>query len=98
MKKLVLFLLCFFALSAAAQVTTDPAIIPVGYTGQVTITFDPTKGDKGMVGATDCYLYSCLEVDNNGEWKYQLAPWPSKSDKTRMTKKGSNWELVIPNL
>ena len=98
MKKLVLFLLCFFALSAVAQVSTDPAIIPVGYTGQVTITFDPTKGDKGMVGATECYLYSCLEVDNNGEWKYQLAPWPSKSDKTRMTKNGSNWELVIPNL
>ena len=98
MKKLVLFLLCFFALSAAAQVTTDPAILQQGYTGPVTLTFDPSQGDKGMMNATECYLYSCVEVNNSGKWEYQLANWPSKSEKTKMTKSGSKWVLNIPNL
>ena len=99
MKKFsILFLMSLFALIAVAQVTTDPEIIQLNYTGQVTIKFDPTKGDGGMKTATECYMYSCVEVDNAGGWKYELAPWPSKSEKTKMTKNGDHWELVIPNL
>lgn len=98
MKRFSLFLLCFCALSAMAQVTTTPAILQQGYTGEVTLTFNPNEGDKGMVGATECYLYSCVEVNASGKWEYQLAAWPSKSDKTKMTKVGSNWEITIPNL
>ncbi len=98
MRKLLLGIVVLFALSAAAQVTTDPAIIPVGSTAQVTIKFDPTKGDGGMKAATECYMYSCVEVDNSGKWEYQLAAWPSKSDKTKMTKVADHWEIVIPNL
>ena len=98
MRKIILSILVFVAACVSAQVTTTPAIIPVDYTGQVTITFDPSLGDKGMVGASECYLYSCVEVDNSGKWEYQLAPWPSNSTKTRMTKSGSKWEITIPDL
>ena len=100
MKKIfsLMFLLLLAILYINAQVTTSPSIIEPGYTGQVVITFDPSKGDGGMVGATECYLYSCVEVDNNGRWAYQLANWPSKTTKTQMTKVGNNWEIVIPNL
>ena len=99
MKKFsILFLMSLLAMIAVAQVTTDPEAIQLNYTGQVTIKFDPTKGDGGMKTATVCYMYSCVEVDNSGKWEYQLAAWPSKSDKTKMTKNGDHWELVIPNL
>ena len=99
MKKFTfLFLLSLSSLFVAAQVTTDPAVIQPNYTGQVIIKFDPTKGDGGMKNATVCYMYSCVEVDNSGKWEYQLAAWPSKSEKTKMTKNGDHWELVIPNL
>lgn len=98
MRKIILSILVLVAACTSAQVTTNPAIIPVDYTGQVTITFDPSLGDKGMVSATECYLYSCVEVDNSGKWEYQLAPWPSNSAKTRMTKSGNKWEITIPDL
>lgn len=97
MKKLfsLVALLCAWCY-VVAQVTTIPAILQKGYTGEVKIIFNPNEGDKGMVGATECYLYSCADVGSG--WQYQLAPWPSKSDKTKMTKVGDNWEITIPNL
>ena len=98
MRKIIISLLLLVAMCAFAQVTTEPAIIQQGYTGQVKFIFNPNEGDKGMVGATECYLYSCVEVNASGKWEYQLAAWPSKSDKTKMTKNGSNWEITIPNL
>ncbi len=103
MKKLTFILLCLFALKAAAQVTTDPAILQQGQTGSVKIIFDPAKGNKGMLGADSCFMYSCVQVDNQmkdgkPDWKYELAPWPSYSSKTRMTKSGSKWVITIPNL
>ena len=98
MRKIIISLLLLVAVGVSAQVTTEPAIVQQGYTGQVKLIFNPNEGDKGMVGATECYLYSCVEVNGSGKWEYQLAAWPSKSDKTKMTKNGSNWEITIPNL
>ena len=40
MKKLTLLLLSVFAITAVAQVTTIPAIIQKGYTGEVTIILE----------------------------------------------------------
>lgn len=100
---MILCLLAVVALSASAQVVTTPAILQQGYKGEVTITFDPAMGDKGLVDAKECYLYSCVQVDNKMDgakpkWEYQLADWPSKTDKTKMSKNGSKWEIKIPNL
>ena len=98
MRKIFMILVSLCAMYAAAQVTTNPDPIPLNYQGQVTITFDPAKGDGGMIGATECYMYTCCEVDNSGKWEYQVAAWPSNSEKTKMTKSGSNWVMTISNL
>ncbi len=103
MRKIFLSIFVLVVACASAQVTTDPAILVQGYSGQVTLTFDPTQGNGGMVGATECYLYSCVQVDNQMDggkpkWEYQLADWPSKSTKTKMTPDGDKWKLVISNL
>jgi len=101
MKKLTLLLFSVFALTAMAQVTTVPAIIQKGYTGEVTIIFNPNEGNKGMASATQCYAHtgvitSASTADN--DWKNVVEEWRKNTTKTKMTKDGSNWKLVIPNI
>ena len=101
MKKLTLLLLSVFALSAYAQVTTIPAIIQKGYDGEVTIIFNPNEGNKGMVGATQCYAHTGLITSassNDGDWKNVVEGWRANTSKTQLTQDGSNWKLVIPNI
>ncbi len=101
MRKLTLLLLSVFALSAIAQVTTVPAIIQKGYTGEVTIIFNPNEGNKGMSGATKCYAHTGLITSassNDGDWKNVVEGWRANTSKTQMTKDGNNWKLVIPNI
>ena len=81
MRKISLLLICFFALSAMAQITTNPAIIEKGYTGKIIITFDATKGSGGMVGATKCYAHTgyCTPTKNwinvvGQDWRSPNAP------------------------
>ena len=97
MKKLFSLLLCFVALSVAAQVTTSPAIIEPGYTGKITITFDPKGGNGGMASATKCYAHTgyCTKTKN---WLGVKADWRSASA-PQLTKTSDNkWELEIDNL
>ena len=86
--------------AAMAQVTTNPAIIEKGYKGQVTITFDPTKGNGGMASATKCYAHTGLITSaskNTGDWKNTVSTWRAAST-PQLTKNGAKWELVIPNI
>ena len=99
-KLFTLFLALFFYGMLVAQVTTTPAIIGQGYTGQVTITFDPSKGNGGMVGATKCYAHTGLitsESTSTSDWKNVLSSWRSV-DAPELNRKGDVWELVIPNI
>ena len=101
MRKLTLLFLSVFALAAVAQVTTVPAIIQKGYTGEVTIIFNPNEGNKGMVGATQCYAHTGLITSassNDGDWKNVVEGWRANTSKTQLTQDGSNWKLVIPNI
>ena len=101
MKKLTLLLLSVFALSAVAQVTTMPAIIQKGYDGEITIIFNPNEGNKGMTGATKCYAHTGLITSassSDGDWKNVVEGWRSNTAKTQLTKDGTNWKLVIPNI
>ena len=88
MKKLTLLLFSVFALTAMAQVTTVPAIIQKGYTGEVTIIFNPNEGNKGMASATQCYAHtgvitSASTADN--DWKNVVEEWRKNTTKTQMT-------------
>lgn len=83
---------------AWAQVTTVPAIIPLGYDGEVTIIFNPNQGNKGMVGATKCYAHIGISYDGQ-DWQ-KTGTWRDGKEKYKMTKNADgNWELKIsPNL
>jgi len=84
-----------------AQVTPSPNPIPVGYTGEVTITYDATKGNGGMVGATKCYAHTGLitaDSKNTGDWKNVIGSWRGATQ-PQLTSLGDNkWQLVIPNI
>ena len=90
----LLALLCMSCYILIAQVTTIPAILQKGYTGEVTIIFNPNEGNKGMQGATQCYAHT-------GYNNWQGAPeWRSGLAKHKMTKNADgNWELKLtPNM
>ena len=100
MRKLLICLVSLCALGLSAQVTTDPAIIEPGYTGQIIITFDPTAGNGGMVGATKCYAHTGLITaasSSDSDWKNVIGSWRSSSQ-PQLTKVGNNWQLVIDNM
>jgi len=98
MKRLsVLALLCVWCYVLIAQVKTTPAIIEKGYTGKITITFDPKAGNGGMATATKCYAHTgyCTATQNwqgviGKDWRSPNAP--------QLTKVGDKWELEIDNL
>jgi len=98
MRKITLLFLSVFALTATAQVTTIPSIIQKGYDGEVTIIFNPSEGNGGMVGATQCYAHTGATF-NGTQW--QNAPtWRGGEEKYKMTQNADgNWELKItPNI
>ena len=101
MRKLTLFLLLVFATMAMAQVTTVPGIIQKGYDGKISVVFNPNEGNKGMVGATQCYAHTGLITStsaNDGDWKHVIDGWRGTSTKGKMTKQGENWVLEIGNI
>ena len=102
MRKISLCLLALVAICVSAQVTTSPAIIEPGYTGKIIITFDPTKGNGGMVGASQCYVHTgyCTET---ADWQYDGksgvigGSWRSTSA-PKLTNVSGKWQLEINNM
>lgn len=101
MRKITLFLSLVLTTMVFAQVTTVPGIIQKGYDGQITIIFNPNEGNKGMVGANQCYAHTGLITSastNDGDWKNVVEQWRQNTSKTQLTKDGDNWKLVISNI
>ncbi len=101
MRKITLFLSLVFATIAMAQVTTVPGIIQKGYDGEITVIFNPNEGNKGMLGATQCYAHTGIITSassNDGDWKNVVEGWRANTAKTQLEKDGANWKLVIPNV
>lgn len=102
MKRLSVLVSIFIcALYAYAQVLPTPNPIPVGYTGEVVITFDATKGNGGMVGAAKCFAHTGLLTSaskNTGDWKNVIGTWRGATQ-PELTSVGDNlWQLTIPNI
>lgn len=100
MKKVLLMLFAVCTLCATAQVTTNPLIIPKGYTGEVIITFDPKGGTGGMATATKCFAHTGLitsQSKSNGDWKHTVSDWRA-ADTPELTQVGDKWQLTIPNM
>ena len=101
MRKIILSLLLLCAVGLAAQVTPNPDPIPKGYTGAVTIVFDATKGNGGMIGATKCYAHTGLITaasTSDTDWKNVIGTWRGTTQ-PQLTSLGNNkWQLDIPNI
>lgn len=88
------------ALTMFSQVTTTPAVIEKGYTGQVIITFDPTAGNGGMASATKCYCHTGLITSassSTSDWKNVVSSWRA-ANSPQLTKVDSKWQLTIPDI
>lgn len=99
----------FFTLTAVlctvlimAQVTTSPNPIPVGYTGQVTIVFDPAGGNGGMVGATKCYAHTGLITSasaSDSDWKNTVGSGWRSTDSPQLTATDDGkWQLTMTSI
>lgn len=100
-RTILLFLIALGALCVYAQVTTTPAIIEAGYTDTVVITFDPTKGNGGMAGATKCYAHTGLITaasSSDSDWKNVVGTWRNASQPQLTATGDGKWQLTIPNI
>ena len=93
--------LCFGIAATFAQVTVSPSPLYKGYTGKVTITFDPSAGNAGMASATACYAHTGLITSastDDSDWKYVPGSGWRASDEPELTQDGSVWKLEINNI
>ena len=101
MRKLVLSILVMCVACVFAQVTPTPNPIPVGYTGEVTITYDATKGNGALASATAIYAHTGLITSastSTGDWKNVIGTWGSTSQPALTKNAEGKWELTIPNI
>ena len=101
MRKILLSILVIAVTCAWAQVTPTPNPIPVGYTGEITIVFDATKGSGGMIGATKCYAHTGLITSastSDSDWKNVIGSWRGASQPQLTSLGNDKWQLVIPNM
>ena len=97
MRKFFLGLAVLFALYVSAQVTTEPSIINSGYTGKITITFNPLKGNAGMKDATQCYVHTgyCTE---KSDWLGVIGSWRGSTQPQLTKTSDGKWQLEINNM
>ena len=101
MRKIILSILVIAVTCAWAQVTPTPNPIPVGYTGEITIVFDATKGSGGMIGATKCYAHTGLITaasTSGSDWKNTIGSWRGATQPQLTSLGNDKWQLVIPNM
>lgn len=98
MKKILhtLFFILIPIIGRSQVAVSNPAFVTED--GNIEITFDATQGNKGMVGATDCYAHTGLitsKSSGSSDWKYAPA-WLDNSAKYKMTSVGTDkWKLTI---
>ena len=98
MKLKSLFFAAAVLLSAhlLAQVTTIPYILQKGYTGPLTIVFNPNEGNGGMKEATKCYAHTGVSYGGT-DWQ-KTGSWRDGNEKYCMTRDtDGNWRLEMPN-
>jgi 1,4-alpha-glucan branching enzyme len=104
-KSLLLFMGCWLALMANAQIiVTNPAIITRDYSGEIEIVYDASLGNGGLKDytGTDVYAHTGVitsESTSSSDWKHAPA-WKDNSPKYLLSKLGDNkWKLLItPNM
>ncbi|MGL5317112.1 MAG: alpha-amylase family glycosyl hydrolase, partial [Bacteroidales bacterium] len=97
MIKKLLFVLALLPGLLPAQIVTTNPVFPTS-SGAIEVIFDANQGNKGMIGATECYAHTGVITNkstSSSDWKY--APtWLDNSPKYKLTSLGNNkWKLLI---
>jgi 1,4-alpha-glucan branching enzyme len=96
----ICFLLQFlFCISHGQVVTTNPAIFTSDQS--ITITFDATLGNAGLVGATSVHMHAgvILTGSSGTVWSNVIGQWGNPASAGQMTSIGGNkWQITIPNV
>lgn len=61
--------------------------------GAIVLTYTPTAKQNWMA-TEDVFIYTCLELDKNGEWAKEKAPWSKCNTKSFKWTKKSNGTLT----
>lgn len=107
MKQYIFLLLTLFSntllsvtlIKAQNPVSSDP-IYPTEF-DSITVYFDATKGDQGLMDyeGDDVYAHTGVITELStqpSDWKYVIAGWNENIDKAKLTKVGDNlWKLII---
>ncbi|MBN1416663.1 MAG: T9SS type A sorting domain-containing protein [Bacteroidales bacterium] len=101
--KRILFLLTLWNIignhnGISQLITTSPAIPLDSY--EVTVTFDATQGDKGLMGFTgDVYAHMGVITDKStsgGDWKYVKADWNVNLPECKFERIGTDlYQLIL---
>lgn len=95
-KSLILVAAVLFVQYLSAQVTTIPYILQKGYTGALTIVFNPNEGNGGMKEADKCYAHTGVSY-NGVDWQ-KTGNWRDGKEKYKMTRDtDGNWRLEMPD-
>lgn len=91
-----LFLLTFSAFSIHAQIVSiDPAFPKRDQL--ITITYDATQGNGGLVGVDQVYMHTGLitSASNSGsDWKHVVGNWGTDDPKVKMTNIGNDLHQI----
>lgn len=81
----------------AQVISSNPKLVTTGSTN-IEIIFDASQGNRGMMGAADCYAHTGVITNisiNDKDWRY-ASGWKDNSPKYKMQSLGSNkWKLII---
>ena len=81
----------------AQVISSNPKLVTTGSTN-IEIIFDASQGNRGMMGAADCYAHTGVITNisiNDKDWRY-ASEWKDNSPKYKMQSLGSNkWKLII---
>ncbi len=96
-----IYLICFTTVGLKAQiVTTNPSIVTADM--PVTIIFDATQGNAGLLGVTaDVHMHAAAitEGPTSTGWTYKVGEWGDPNVPGKMTYMGdSKWQITLSSL
>ena len=91
----LLFLFLFSSAIHAQIITVDPIFPTVN--DMVTITYDATKGNAGLIGVETVYMHTGVITDqstNDKDWKFVVSEWGVDDPKVKMTNIGNDMHQI----
>lgn len=101
MKKTIFITLCLFlAFNLQSQIVSVTPYFPT-VNDDITITYDATKGNAGLVGVTQAYMHTGLITNQSttgNDWKNIVGNWGKDDPKVKMTYIGNNKHIISFNI